>query len=140
MALELTSLHKSITALERAIQVSRSPDHFGRLDEIEREVILSGLVQCFEVAYEQSWKMMKRWLETNMGPDQGEGISRRELFRRAAEQGMIQHIEQWMGFHQARYLSSHTYDHNHAATAQAAAFEFASQASLVLAWLEAHND
>ena len=37
------------------------------------------------------------------------GVTRRGLFRLAAESRLIDDVEKWMEFHQARNLSSHTY-------------------------------
>jgi hypothetical protein len=54
--------------------------------------------------------MIRRWLEHNLGKTEIEGISRRHLFRLAAEQHLVQDVELWMTFHTARNNTSHTYD------------------------------
>ena len=59
MNLYLDSLAKSINALERAVKTASSLDTF---DKDLQEAVRAGVIQNFEVAYEQSWKMMERWL------------------------------------------------------------------------------
>ena len=82
MSLYLDSLAKSIDALERAIKTASSLD---TVDKDLQETVRAGVIQNFKVAYEQSWKMMKRWLEENVGATYVAGVTRRGIFRLAAE-------------------------------------------------------
>ena len=137
MNLYLDSLTKSIDALERSVKTAGSLD---TSDDDLRETVRAGVIQNFEVAYEQCWKMMKRWLEENIGRTYVDGVTRRELFRLAAEIRLITDVERWMDYHTARNQTSHTYD---AATAQSVfeeATQFAHDARQLLRALEAHND
>ena len=137
MNLYLDSLTKSIDALERSVKTAGSLD---TSDDDLRETVRAGVIQNFEVAYEQCWKMMKRWLEENIGRTYVDGVTRRELFRLAAESRLITDVERWMDYHTARNQTSHTYD---AATAQSVfeeATQFAHDARQLLRALEAHND
>lgn len=110
MPLELSSLRKAIESLERSLAWGDlsflSPSSRDALVETLR----AGVIQNFEVAYEQCWKMMKRWIEMNVSTDIVEGVSRRELYRRAAEERLIDEVDRWMAFHSIRNLTSHTYD------------------------------
>ncbi len=138
--LDLGSLRKAIDALDRSLIVTaRSPD-FDTLGQDMRETLRAGVIQSFEIAYEQSWKMMRRWIETNVGSESVDGVTRRELFRRAAEERLIDDVEAWMLFHFTRNLTSHTYDEDTAQEAYEKAVGFLPLATDLLARLEARND
>ena len=83
---------------------------------------------------------MKRWLETNISPAVADGVSRRELFRLAAENRLINDVEQWMRYHEARNLTSHIYEPEIAARVYNIAHDFAPDAAQLLTALEARND
>ena len=60
MSLHLESLAKSIDILERSVRTA------GRIDDSDKdlqETVRAGVIQHFEVAYELSWKMIKRWIK-----------------------------------------------------------------------------
>ncbi len=109
MGLNYTSLEKAIVALEKGIEIYNKKN-IEVQDEEEIEIIKSGIIQNFEVAYEISWKLMKKWLSENIGTTAVDGISRKELFRIAAQNKLIDDIEKWFVFHEARNLTSHDYD------------------------------
>ena len=137
MNLYLDGFAKSIDALERSVKTS------GRLDTFDgdlQETVRAGVIQNFEVAYEQSWKMMKRWLAENVGATYVDGVTRRELFRRAAENRLIIDVDRWMEHHDARNLTSHTYDEETAQSVFEKATEFVHDVKQLLKTLEAHND
>ena len=138
MALELTSLERSVGALERSLRVAG--EQAERADADLLETLRAGVVQNFEVAYEQTWKMMKRWLETNLGSIEVDGVTRRHLFRLCHEDRLIDDVETWMVFHKARNETSHTYDIQTANDVFAVAQTFLPAASDVLARISARND
>ena len=140
MALELISLRKAIEALDRALQATEFSDEFASFSSIVQETLHSGVIQNFEVAYEQAWKMMKRWIEANVGAEAADGVTRRELFRLAAEQKLIDDVDEWMSFHQTRNITSHTYDLETANDAYNDAVAFLPLVKDLLARLEAKND
>jgi hypothetical protein len=89
MALNLQSLTKSIAALRTSIEVYDK--NWATVDEDVQDTLRAGVIQNFEVAYEQSWKMMQRWIKSNVSPEDGEHPrTRKELFRIAARKGLIQ--------------------------------------------------
>lgn len=104
------------------------------------ETLRAGVVQNFEVAYEQSWKMMKRWLEVNTTPGDVDGVTRRQLFRLCHENRLIDDVDAWMAFHQSRDETSHTYDAKTADDVFAVAREFLPAASDVFARISERND
>ena len=140
MPLELDSLRNSIQALTDLLAVSENDARMGQLSEVERNGIRSGVIQNFEVTYELSWKMMARWLNTYIGAGIADGVTRRQLFRLAAENRLIPDVDLWMQHHEARNATSHIYDEEKAMLVYSATREFSHDARLLLQALEAHND
>ncbi len=138
MKLDTSAIFGAITSLEKSI--SEAQTHRGLLPAELEETVRSGIIQNFEVAYEQCWKTMKRWLEINISPDAGDGITRRELFRRAAEHLLISDVDAWMRFHAARNETSHTYNNTIAEDIFAVSREFLPTAKQFLAAVLARND
>lgn len=110
MSLNTVSLNNAISSLERSIATYNKLSKEKLITEDDLETIKAGVIQNFEVAYEQCWKFMKRWIEENVSPDLADGVSRKELFRISAENKLIDDIEEWMKFNKSRNLTSHTYD------------------------------
>jgi len=81
MSLELASLHttglgsKAVDSLDRALQATEYSPHFRDYDSLIRGTSRSGVIQSFEVTYEQCWKMMKRWIEENVGAELVDGTT-----------------------------------------------------------------
>ena len=138
MKLELSSLESATASLHRSINAANTFD--ATIPPELKETVRSGIIQNFEVAYELSWKMMKRWLETNISAQSVDGVTRRELFRQAAENRLIDDVELWMSFHAARNETSHTYDNDTAEEVSETAEHFAAAAQSLLTSLRARND
>lgn len=138
MALDLSSLEKGVLSLEAALRVSASAKAATFTDE-EKKVITAGVIQNFEFTYELCWKFMRRWIEVNIGRTQSEGIPRRELFRMANENHLISDVDLWMGYHQARNDTSHTYDSVKADEIFKIAGKFHADAKKVLGELKQRN-
>lgn len=137
MSLQLDSLAKSIDRLERSVKAANKLD---TSDEDLQETVRAGVIQHFEVAYEVSWKMIKRWLEENIGAASVDGVTQRNLFRLGAENRLIADSELWMDYHKARNSTSHTYNEDAAESVFAKAAEFVHDAKHLLKMLEARND
>ena len=138
MALELESLKKAIGALERSLRVGE--EQSGGDDVDLMETLRAGVAQNFKVAYEQTWKMMKHWLEMNVSPDDVDGVTRRQLFRLCHENRLIDDVDEWMGFHKSRNETSHTYNQSTAENIFKVAGEFFPAASDVFSRIAARND
>jgi nucleotidyltransferase substrate binding protein (TIGR01987 family) len=138
MKLDLTSLEQSVNALRRSLDEA-SP-MLASLSPVMRDTVKSGIIQHFEVAYEQCWKTMKRWLENNLTREQVDSASRRELFRLAAESRLITEVEAWMRFHRGRNETSHTYNAATAEGVYAIAVAFLPVAEQFLAEIRARHD
>jgi nucleotidyltransferase substrate binding protein (TIGR01987 family) len=140
MTLDLSHLSNSLAALERAQKITKDATAWQALGDDLKEAVTAGVIQSFEVAYEQSWKLMRRWLEANPLEGDAESVTMRQLYRIAAKAGLIDDVDQWMGFHKARNQTSHTYDLSVAEAVFATSFEFAPVALKALAVMESNND
>ena len=137
MSLQLDSLTKSIDSLERSVKTASRVDDS---DEDLLETVRAGVIQHFEVAYEQSWKLMQRWLQENIGADYVNGLDRSDFYRLAAENRLISDSARWMDYHRARNATSHTYNEEAAENVFAEATEFVHDSKQLLSVLEERND
>ena len=137
MNLQLDSLAKSIDTLERSVKTANRVDDS---DEDLQEAVRAGVIHSFEVAYEQFWKMMQRWLKENIGAASVDGVTQRNLFRLSAKNHLIADAERWMDYHKARNSTSHTYNEEAAENVFAEATEFVHDSKQLLSVLEERND
>jgi nucleotidyltransferase substrate binding protein (TIGR01987 family) len=139
MPLQLDSFRKALAAL-RAVQAKSEDQAFmAGLDSTTQEAIRSGVIQHFEFTYELAWKFIQRRLVADIGRASVDGIPRRDLFRIAAENHLIDDVEAWFQYHLARNQTSHTYDPPIAASVYARSLTFTPDAASLLAILEARN-
>lgn len=108
MKLDFTSFEKAINSFKSALDFIDS-EEFKSFSEDKKNVIKAGVIQNFEFTYELSWKFIQRYLKENINKETVEGLSRRELFKYAKEKKLIEDIDLWLTFHQARNETSHTY-------------------------------
>lgn len=140
MSLELSSLESATAALGRTLGVMNDKAQWLVLSVEVQEAVNGGVIQNFEVAYEQSWKMIKRWLENNVSAIDVDGVTRRHLFRLAAETGLIADVDLWMTFHKARNETSYTYNSEIAAAVLEMAPNFLLACETLVTTLKARND
>jgi nucleotidyltransferase substrate binding protein (TIGR01987 family) len=140
MKLDLSSLCKAVESLGRTLAVANDKDFIAGLSDDQKDAIRAGVIQNFEFTYELCWKFMKRWLEANLGSANVEGVSRRQLFRLSAENRLIDDVDEWMEYHDARNETSHTYDEGTAEDVFGTARDFLADAAQLLKALEARND
>ncbi|MDR3584225.1 MAG: HI0074 family nucleotidyltransferase substrate-binding subunit [Desulfosporosinus sp.] len=140
MSLELSSLEKAVASLERAWNFTNRKLSEGKVEQDEIEVYKAAVIQNFEFSYELCWKFMKRWLELNLTPGMMEGVTRKQLFRYAAENLLITDFEAWVVYHDLRNKTSHTYDSEIADIIFKKAEFFLEDAKSFLKALEARND
>lgn len=140
MPLELAHLRDSLESLTELLAVAENDARMSQFSDIERNGIRAGVIQNFEVTYELSWKLIVRWLNTNVGVGIADGVTRRHLFRLAAEYRLIADVDRWMEHHQARNQTAHMYDREQAMRVYLASRAFASDAGRLLESLEARND
>ena len=121
--IDFSSLRQALTSLKNALEPP--PD-----DDLERD----GVIQRFEYTFELCWKMIRRVLialgraEVSASP--------RPLLRDAAEEHLIDDVEAWFEFLEARNLTTHTYDQSRAEMVFQVAQKFPAFAELLLQRLE----
>lgn len=140
MPLQLDSLRDANLALRDALDVSLDAALVDGLDVRLKRVVQSGVIRHFAIAYELSWKFIRRWLDMNIGRGVAEGVSRQELFRIAAQQGLIDSVERWMRYHRAIHDTSHTYISETVDAVFEIAPDFLRDAVSLQKALEARND
>jgi nucleotidyltransferase substrate binding protein (TIGR01987 family) len=91
-----------------------------------------GLIQRFEFTYEMAWKTMKRYLEVEHQEDAPDQWSRRDLYRVAAEAGLIEDLTAWFDYMRLRNLSSHTDNRDTAARVATAIPGFADECAALI--------
>lgn len=138
--LDLSSLEKAVVSLQQLHQRVSDEAFMAAQDSVVRLGLQAGLIQNLEFTYELCWKALKRWLENNVNPEAVDGVSRRELFRLAAENRLIEGVDEWMTYHDARNQTSHTYDSALAEEVLKVMADFVRAAQRLLASLKARND
>lgn len=136
----LTNLRDSLAALSATLAITEDEERMAQYDAFLREGMRAGAIKQFEITYGLSWKLMKRWLNTNVTPGIADGVTVRQLFRLAAETRLIADVDVWMSHHEARNKTVHMYDGDVAASVYRAAREFVHNARSLLDALEARND
>jgi len=138
--LDLSSFKKAIKSLNSAVTAAQTDAFMAQLTLEQQSIIKAGVIQNFEFSYELSWKFMKRWLSENVGRVYVDGISRRALYRLAAEYRLIDDVTAWWEYHSARNRSSHIYDEDIAEEVFQTALKFLPDATRLWDALEARND
>lgn len=140
LELDLSSLQEAIHALGETLARANDEKLMGSLDEVTQYAIRAGAILDFEFTYELSWKFIQRWLRLNASPADAEPLTRRELFRTAADYGLIANPQPWFKYSEARNLTSHTYDRVVADKVFDAAALFLEDGRYLLEQLELRND
>jgi len=132
--LDITPLRNAVRALKASVgDYNEYSPRGGTL----KDTLRSGVIQNFEVAYELSWKFMKRWLSFNVNPELIEGVPRRELFKYAVEKDLISDLDEWFDFHKARNRTVHEYNETTVEEVLGFAKKFVSYAEEFIEKLEA---
>ena len=140
MPLDLGNLRDATNAMAQVVSVSEDPVFMNAQSGAVRNAIRAGVIQHFEFTYELCCNLMRRWLRENMNPDLVISASRRQMFRYAAQTGLIQSYEVWSEFAESRNLTSHTYREDVAAAVYASASAFFIEALALSRLLELSND
>ncbi|MCZ9918329.1 HI0074 family nucleotidyltransferase substrate-binding subunit [Brachyspira hyodysenteriae] len=130
MALNVETLEKSIKALEQSVNVYYIYKEDDNKDLVE--TISSGVIQNFEVAYENSWKLIARWLDENISADTSHKTTKKGLFRLAGEYFLIDDVNTWIEFHESRNSTSHIYSNEISYNVLQYALKFPSYARYLL--------
>ena len=100
-SLDFSSLDNAVNQLQVAVEQSGN--------DLGNELKRDGAIQRFEYTYELCIKFIKRVLET-VYADSVDTLAYRDLLRTAAERGLIEDVEQWFLYRDARNKTSHTYE------------------------------
>jgi len=79
---------------------------------------------------------MKKWLEMNISPDIVNGVTRKEFYRIAWENGLISDVREWWDFHDSRNRTVHVYSATTAEDVFNASLKFIAAAKKFTADLE----
>jgi nucleotidyltransferase substrate binding protein (TIGR01987 family) len=139
MTLDLSSLEKAVNSMSRAIKVSEAAIQ-DKVDTNLEEVIRAGVIQNFEFTYDQCVKFIKRWLEANTVGIVDDGTTFKNLLRMAVENQLIDNMDNWVEYRQARTNTSHTYDNDKANDVFDVAKSFFKDAQQLLSTLKKKND
>jgi nucleotidyltransferase substrate binding protein (TIGR01987 family) len=141
MLLDLTNLTNAISALNKSINSYKVLSQNTSLTQDDMDTIKSGVIQNFEVAYEQCWKFIQRWIRENRTPEDADyPLTRKELFRLAAAYGLIHDPLPWFRYGEKRNLTSHIYDGTTAGDVFQTALCFLSDSQFLAKKLEDSND
>lgn len=137
--LELEALENSILSLENSIEVYKRISGDNKSDKKLIDALRSGVIQNFEVAFEQSWKFIVRWLNENISYGIAQGITKRELFRLAGEHLLIDDVLKWILFKDCRNQTSQIYSETTAEEVLKSALEFLPYVKYLLKRLKDNN-
>ena len=119
--ISISPLKKAADSLTLALQQKK--------DDFMRDAV----IQRFEYTYELSWKLLKRYLEALSNQRE---YNVRDIFREAGKQGLIDSMENWLIYHRAKNLTSHTYDEIIAEETYVAAKAFSEDVLKLISVLE----
>ncbi|MGD0466335.1 MAG: nucleotidyltransferase substrate binding protein [Gammaproteobacteria bacterium] len=107
MAIILSPLKKAFLSLTTAVDRAK-------LNPSDLEV-RDACIQRFEYTYELAIKIIKRFIKEEQSATENiNQLNFRDLLRLAGEIGLINTVEPWFEFREARNQTSHTYDDNKA--------------------------
>lgn len=124
MTLILTPLAKALASLEEGLALPKS------------DITRDACIQRFEYSFELSWKLLKRYVSENASLKE---TSIKGVFREAGKLNLIDNVEAWFGYLQARNLTSHTYNEETADETYIAAQSFLKDAKSLLKKLQEAN-
>ena len=132
MRLDLTSVHKALASLGRAIARSKKAP--------EDEELRDAVIQRFEFTFELAWKTLKRQLEQEVAePASIDRLAFHDLLREAAERGVLADVEAWMEYRRQRNITAHTYDEAKAKSVYETALKFFPDAQTLVETIGRRN-
>ena len=105
--IEYDNLKKSLQHLEQQYANYLSMTERKYLSDLDKDAISESVVQRFETCYDTLWKHLKKYLEEEIGlvtPN-----SPKPIFRMAFENQIIDEVENWFEYAQARIDTAHDY-------------------------------
>ena len=107
--LDYTKLSKSLSHLQ--VQESNYQKQKGNpeIEKLMLEALQESVIQRFEVCYDNLWKLLKKYLEEELGLPNVPN-SPKPVFRLMNENGYLNEIEKWLDYSQARIDTTHGYN------------------------------
>jgi nucleotidyltransferase substrate binding protein (TIGR01987 family) len=134
--LDLTSLENAIKQLKESLEFAGS--QMAKENPALARQFRAASIQAFEITYELTHKILKRFLETtDASPDTIDKMSFQDLIRTGAEKGLLLNSwDQWRNYRQSRNNTSHTYDEQMAETVFSDIPAFLKEAEFLLSEIQ----
>jgi nucleotidyltransferase substrate binding protein (TIGR01987 family) len=132
MTIDVSKFEKALANLDaQYTNWKQLPGRQGFL-ELDIEGIGESVVQRFEYTFDTSWKALKRYMESELFRDDLPN-SPKPLFKIAGEAGIIDSVENWIQYGEARIGTSHDYSNEKETLALDVAGRFIADAKALLA-------
>lgn len=106
--IDYDKLKKTLIHLERQYSNYLSMDTRDDLSDLDKEGISESVVQRFETCYDTLWKHLKKYLEEEFGISDVPS-SPKPVLRLAHDNGILENIEDWLDYANARVATAHDY-------------------------------
>lgn len=138
--LELQPLRDAFTSLSETLTELEDVAWFKQQKPVIQDTLIAGAIQKFEFVYELSLKMMTRQIKLMSISDENTELSDfRDVLREAVKKGLIENMDDWIGYRKMRNITSHTYDYEKAMTVYHQIAAFMQRSGFLLQQLEKHN-
>mgnify|MGYP005860684463 CR=1 FL=1 len=126
--IDYDKFQKSLKHLDEQFKNYLSLDEKPYLTDIDKEAIAESVIQRFETCYDTLWKVLKRYLNEELGVPEVPN-SPKPIFRISAENKLFtSNVTQWIKYADARIGTSHDYSGEKAENALALMNEFIEDA------------
>jgi nucleotidyltransferase substrate binding protein (TIGR01987 family) len=129
--IDYEKLEKALQHLQRQYANLRTVASRPELTDTDREAIAESVVHRFETVYDTLWKTLKRYLSEVLGLPEIPN-SPKPIFKLAAQNGLIDPVERWLAYADARVATAHDYSGSKAEAARALVHDFLSDANALL--------
>ena len=139
MRIDTTFLRRCIKALEHAQAGLRAND----LEDATRDIYRAACVKHFELAQEQSGKLLRKRLAAFFASNrQADRLVFKDLFRHAAKHGLMEPAaaERWLRYRDNRNETAHDYDERFAEVTLKLLPKFLADAKALADMIEAADD
>jgi nucleotidyltransferase substrate binding protein (TIGR01987 family) len=131
----LTPIENALLTLKEALDL-----HAACAEPILKKALRDSVIQRFEYSFELTHKFIKRQLAViSKSADELNSLPYRDLIREAGRVGLVDNVEGFFAYRDARNLTSHTYDEEKAERVFAVIPQFYQDAMQVLHQIKKHN-
>ncbi len=108
MMTEYDKLKRSLQHLEQQYANYLTANEREYLSDLDKDAISESVVRRFKPGYDTLWKHLKKYLEEENGLEAPN--SPKPIFRLAYENSIIEDVENWFEYAQARIDTAHDYN------------------------------